>query len=326
MDLDTKMATAFLAALASARDHGGATSALAAADLRLPPTGRLEGLSDDLGRLLGAAPGNDFADELLALGFLAGVVHRPRARTRRRVQEPTCFVVDRELVVQAAEGESILRLPWFEDALFVGRQLPDVSEIPARIRARAVASYRTALDGERCRYSFASYGHAYCVDAVPVRDAGDRVQAVLAIAIPQRRARDSCAADYQRTAERLEGRAELAEHRADKHRLAGRADAEAADRQAAQKARQRAKQARRSAAGLHARHASFVGGDPPALTPRETEVIALASHGLTHAEIADVLAVSTDTIKTHMSNTYRKLGVSDKAGAVAVALRCGLIE
>lgn len=326
MDLDTRMATAFLAALASARDHGGATSALAAADLRLPPTGRFEGLSDDFGRLVGAAPADESADELLALGFLAGVAHRPRARTRRRVQEPTCFVVDHELVVQDAEGESILRLPWFDDALFVGRQLPDVSEIPARIRARAVASYRTALDGERCQYSFASYGHAYSVDAIPVRDATNRVQAVLAVAIPERRARDSCAADYDRTAERLEGRAELAEQRGGMHRLAGRADAEAAERQAAQKARQRAKEARGTAAGLRARHVSFLSGDPPALSPRETEIIALASHGLTHAEIADVLAVSTETIKSHMNNTYRKLGVSDKAGAVAVALRYRLIE
>ena len=326
MDPDTQMATAFLAALASARDHGGATSALAAAELCLPPSGRFEGLSDDFGRLVGAAPGDASADELLALGFLAGVAHRPRARTRRRVQEPRCFVIDHELVVQAAEGESILRLPWFEDALFVGRQLPDVSEIPARIRTQAIASYRTALDGERCRYSFASYGHAYSVDAVPVRDATDRVQAVLAIAIPQRQVRDSCAAGYERTAERLEGRAELAEQRADKHRRAGRAGAETAERQAAQKARQRAKEARGTAAELHAREASFLSGDPPALTPRETEVIALASHCLAYAEIADVLGVSRETIKSHMNNAYRKLGVSDKAGAVAVALRYRLIE
>ena len=158
------------------------------------------------------------------------------------------------------------------------------------------------------------------------RDATDRVQAVLAIAIPERRARDSCAVDYARTARRLEGRAELAEQRADKHRLAGRADAEAAERRAAQKARRRAKEARGTAAGLRAHHASFLGGDPPALTPREIEVIALASHGLTHAEIADVLAVSTDTIKAHLDNTYRKLGVSGKVGAVAVALRYRLIE
>ena len=73
-----------------------------------------------------------------------------------------------ELVVQAAAGESILRLPWFDDGLFVGRQLPDISEMPTTVRSPAVAHYRAALAGERGRFTFVSYGHAYFVDAVPV--------------------------------------------------------------------------------------------------------------------------------------------------------------
>ncbi|MGZ6564727.1 MAG: hypothetical protein ACXVH1_35200 [Solirubrobacteraceae bacterium] len=41
----------------------------------------------------------------------------------------TFFLMYEELVVQTAAGESILRLPRFEEGLFVGRQLPDISEI-----------------------------------------------------------------------------------------------------------------------------------------------------------------------------------------------------
>jgi hypothetical protein len=39
-------------------------------------------------------------------------------------------MMDRDLVVVDANGTSILRLPWFDRELFVGRQLPDITEIP----------------------------------------------------------------------------------------------------------------------------------------------------------------------------------------------------
>ena len=66
--------------------------------------------------------------------------------------------------------------------------------------------------------------------------------------------------------------------------------------------------------------------EPPSITPRETEVLSLASHGLTHCEIAELLCVSSATVRTHLQNIYPKLGVCDKAAAVAAALRHGLIE
>jgi DNA-binding NarL/FixJ family response regulator len=64
----------------------------------------------------------------------------------------------------------------------------------------------------------------------------------------------------------------------------------------------------------------------PALTPREVDVLGLASHGLTSSEIAEELFVSTLTVQTHIKNIYAKLGVGNKAAAVAVALRHGLIN
>ncbi|MEA2144690.1 MAG: hypothetical protein QOG59_277, partial [Solirubrobacteraceae bacterium] len=52
-----------------------------------------------------------------------------RCRGRRSGAESTMFLMDEDLVVRGAGGESILRLPWFDDGLFVGRQLPDIVEM-----------------------------------------------------------------------------------------------------------------------------------------------------------------------------------------------------
>jgi len=66
------------------------------------------------------------------------------------------------------------------------------------------------------------------------------------------------------------------------------------------------------------------GGSP--LTARETEVLQMASHGGSSAAIATRLLVSTSTVKTHFEHIYAKLGVSERAGAVAEGLRRGLIS
>ena len=62
------------------------------------------------------------------------------------------------------------------------------------------------------------------------------------------------------------------------------------------------------------------------LTARETEVLQMASHGGSSATIAERLVISTSTVKTHFEHIYAKLGVADRAGAVAEALRRGLIS
>jgi DNA-binding CsgD family transcriptional regulator len=68
--------------------------------------------------------------------------------------------------------------------------------------------------------------------------------------------------------------------------------------------------------------------DPPvaSLTPREREVLQLATEGLTGPRIAKQLVVSPTTVKTHFTNLYEKLGVSDRAAAVAKGIRLGLID
>ncbi len=62
------------------------------------------------------------------------------------------------------------------------------------------------------------------------------------------------------------------------------------------------------------------------LTQRESEVLALLVAGLSNRAIAAKLVVSEETVKTHSRGIYRKLGASDRAGAVAVALREGVFH
>lgn len=66
--------------------------------------------------------------------------------------------------------------------------------------------------------------------------------------------------------------------------------------------------------------------DRPVLTPREREVLRYLADGSSAPQIAEELFLSTATVKTHLTNLYGKLGVSDRAAAVAEAMRRGLLE
>jgi len=62
------------------------------------------------------------------------------------------------------------------------------------------------------------------------------------------------------------------------------------------------------------------------LTPREHDVLLGLAGGKSAPAIAAELHVSTATVKTHLKTLYEKLGVSDRAAAVAESMRRGLIE
>jgi len=62
------------------------------------------------------------------------------------------------------------------------------------------------------------------------------------------------------------------------------------------------------------------------LTERELDVLRLVAAGFSNKEIAGHLYIGLTTVKTHLDDVYRKLGVSDRAHAVAVALRRGILE
>jgi two-component system nitrate/nitrite response regulator NarL len=64
----------------------------------------------------------------------------------------------------------------------------------------------------------------------------------------------------------------------------------------------------------------------PALSPREHEILERTASGSSAPDIARELHISTATVKTHLRNIYEKLGVSERAAAVAEAMRRGLLE
>jgi DNA-binding NarL/FixJ family response regulator len=67
-------------------------------------------------------------------------------------------------------------------------------------------------------------------------------------------------------------------------------------------------------------------GSLPVLTAREREVLSLTALGRSRREIADRLCVSQATVKAHLGRLYEKLGVHDRAAAVAQAMRLGILD
>jgi two-component system nitrate/nitrite response regulator NarL len=79
-------------------------------------------------------------------------------------------------------------------------------------------------------------------------------------------------------------------------------------------------------AGLVSELRQHTHADAPRLTAREVEVLRLVADGLTGSQIADRLFISLSTVKAHVRNVREKLGVHDRAAAVAEAMRSGLID
>jgi NarL family two-component system response regulator LiaR len=62
------------------------------------------------------------------------------------------------------------------------------------------------------------------------------------------------------------------------------------------------------------------------LTPREHEVLALMVEGMTNPEIADRLTISRATATSHVSHILHKLGVSNRAEAIVLAVRSNIVD
>lgn len=66
--------------------------------------------------------------------------------------------------------------------------------------------------------------------------------------------------------------------------------------------------------------------DARLLTPRRREVLRLAANGHSNPEIARLLWISEDSVKSHFRLAYEQLGARDRANAVAICLVRGLIH
>lgn len=62
------------------------------------------------------------------------------------------------------------------------------------------------------------------------------------------------------------------------------------------------------------------------LTPREIDVLRLIAAGNANKQIADQLSIGEATVKSHVTNILSKLGANDRAHAVTIGLKRGIIE
>ena len=67
-------------------------------------------------------------------------------------------------------------------------------------------------------------------------------------------------------------------------------------------------------------------GGMPVLTERELQVLRGMGRGRSNSEIGKELYLSEDTVKTHARRLFRKLGAADRAQAVAMGFRWGLVR
>jgi DNA-binding NarL/FixJ family response regulator len=65
---------------------------------------------------------------------------------------------------------------------------------------------------------------------------------------------------------------------------------------------------------------------PAPLSDREVEILQKVAYGASTREVAEELGISTHTVKTHMDRIFEKLEANDRAQAVAIAVRSGIIE
>jgi DNA-binding NarL/FixJ family response regulator len=65
--------------------------------------------------------------------------------------------------------------------------------------------------------------------------------------------------------------------------------------------------------------------DTKQLTDRESEIVRYVAGGLRNAEVADRLAITESTVKSHLNNIFQKLGVRDRVELTHYAIRSGLV-
>jgi DNA-binding NarL/FixJ family response regulator len=74
------------------------------------------------------------------------------------------------------------------------------------------------------------------------------------------------------------------------------------------------------------RAAAPAASAPPALSPRELEVLGLVAEGLSNRVIGERLFLGEATVKTHLLHVFAKLGVDDRTRAVTKAMELGMLR
>jgi DNA-binding NarL/FixJ family response regulator len=68
------------------------------------------------------------------------------------------------------------------------------------------------------------------------------------------------------------------------------------------------------------------GGRTTPLSKREREILQKVADGSTTRQVASELGISPHTVKTHLERIFEKLGANDRAQAVAIAIRTGIVQ
>ncbi len=66
--------------------------------------------------------------------------------------------------------------------------------------------------------------------------------------------------------------------------------------------------------------------EPILLTPRERDILSWSARGKTYLDIAEILSISVETVKSHAKTSIQKVDASNRTHAVARALMLGLID
>ena len=69
------------------------------------------------------------------------------------------------------------------------------------------------------------------------------------------------------------------------------------------------------------RCADTAAGEPPQLSPRQEEILALVTDGLQNKQIAHRLGISEATVKAHVSKTIHQTGCNNRVGLALLWLR-----
>jgi two-component system, NarL family, response regulator LiaR len=73
-------------------------------------------------------------------------------------------------------------------------------------------------------------------------------------------------------------------------------------------------------------HPKESAGQTPKLTERETEILGMIAQGMSNEQIAEILFLSTWTVRSHLGRVFKKLGVENRTQAALYAVKAGLYK